>query len=150
MVDTQNKLSKVHMTRRDWRPGPNYGTDFRGGTELQVLFKKPVEVQAVRAAVESIPGFSRPDVVATSGCGGGAAGDAGCFLIRVQEVSAITTEAGKKVRASLCYRGSTLDEKGDATEDPELDSAKCVKNADGNVEISIQNSINNLITLYNL
>ena len=117
-------------------PSPNYGTDFRGGTELQVLFKRPVDVSAVRAAVESIPGFSRPDVVATSGCGGGTAGDGGCFLIRVQEVSAITPEQGVKVRSALCYRGSTSDDKGNTTEDPELDPSRCQKDVDGNYQIA--------------
>ena len=85
-------------------PGPNYGTDFRGGTELEVHFKKPIDVAQVRAAVESIPGFSRPDVVS--------AGNAGenRFLIRVQEHSSIDQPTSIKVRSALCYRGAPVDE----------------------------------------
>ena len=29
-------------------PGPNYGTDFRGGTEVEVAFNKPVDAAQVR------------------------------------------------------------------------------------------------------
>src|SRR4051812_10456552 len=81
-------------------PGPNYGTDFRGGTELEVRFKKPIDVAQLRAAVESVPGFSRPDVVS--------AGNAGenRFLIRVQEHSSLDQPTMTKVRSALCYRGS--------------------------------------------
>jgi len=99
--------------------GPNYGTDFRGGTELEVKFKKPLEAAAVRAAVESIPGFSRPDVVAV--------GDAseGRFLIRVQEHSSLDDATMLKVRQSLCNQSGHTDEKGTFTADPPLDPAKC-------------------------
>lgn len=99
--------------------GPNYGTDFRGGTELQVKFLKPLDAGAVRAAVESIPGFSRPDVVSL--------GDAkdGKFLIRVQEHSSIDEPTMAKIRRGLCFKGSTVDEKGNTILDPELDPAQC-------------------------
>ncbi len=99
--------------------GPNYGTDFRGGTELQVKFKKPLDPGVVRAAVESIPGFSRPDVVAL--------GDAseGKFLIRVQEHSSIDEPTMAKIRRALCFKGSHTDEKGVTISDPDLDPAAC-------------------------
>ena len=35
-------------------PGPNYGTDFRGGTEVEVAFGKAVDAAGVRAAVAAI------------------------------------------------------------------------------------------------
>ena len=34
-------------------PGPNYGTDFRGGTEVEVAFLKGVDAGAIRHAVEA-------------------------------------------------------------------------------------------------
>lgn len=41
--------------------GLNYGIDFAGGTEVQVRFEKPVEINALRAAVEST-GAQNPSV----------------------------------------------------------------------------------------
>src|SRR5438270_12308957 len=43
-------------------PGPNYGTDFRGGTEVEVAFKGHIDAGELRKAIES-SGFSAPDVV---------------------------------------------------------------------------------------
>ena len=43
-------------------PGLNYGTDFRGGTEVEVGLLKTVNVLELRKAVESV-GFHAPDVV---------------------------------------------------------------------------------------
>jgi preprotein translocase subunit SecF len=103
--------------------GPNYGTDFRGGTELEVHFKKVLDVGQVRAAVESIPGFSRPDVVSV--------GDPGQsrFLIRVQEHSTIDQNTERSVRMALCNAGGHTDEKGHYTPDPPLDAARCPADA---------------------
>src|SRR5689334_18472533 len=103
--------------------GPNYGTDFRGGTELEVKFKKPLDAAVVRSAVESIPGFSRPDVVAV--------GDPSesRFLIRVQEHSSLDEATMQKVRANLCLQGGYNDEKGNFVQDPPLDPARCPPDA---------------------
>ena len=43
-------------------PGPNYGTDFRGGTEIEVAFTKTIDTAAIRKAVEESH-FSSPEVV---------------------------------------------------------------------------------------
>jgi preprotein translocase subunit SecF len=99
--------------------GPNYGTDFRGGTELEVKFKKPLDAGVVRSAVESIPGFSRPDVVSVG------APNEGRFLIRVQEHSSLDEATMAKVRAGLCNQGGFNDAKGNWVADPPLDPAKC-------------------------
>ena len=40
-------------------PGPNYGTDFRGGTEVELAFVKPVDAAQIRAALEA-GGFKTP------------------------------------------------------------------------------------------
>lgn len=100
--------------------GPNYGTDFRGGTELEVKFKKPMGVAQVRAAVEKVPGFSRPDVVSV-----GSEADSR-FLIRVQEHSTIDEATKLKVRQALCFRGGFDDEKtGKFVQDADLDKGRC-------------------------
>jgi preprotein translocase subunit SecF len=100
--------------------GPNYGTDFRGGTELEVKFKKPMNVAQVRAAVEKVPGFSRPDVVSVGN------ESESRFLIRVQEHSTIDEPTKLKVRQALCFRGGDDDEKtGKFVQDPELDKGRC-------------------------
>ena len=92
-------------------PGPNYGTDFRGGTEVEVAFTQPVDASAVRSAVEA-SGFSSPEVVSD--------GDAAShqFLIRVQDISVIDDAAKAKLRAALCY-----------TDGPPVDEATCPPNA---------------------
>src|SRR5688572_7514618 len=65
-------------------PGPNYGTDFRGGTEIEVAFTKPVDGGQVRHAVTASGQFSEPDVVQVQTPTG-----AHQFLIRVQEISTV-------------------------------------------------------------
>jgi preprotein translocase subunit SecF len=99
--------------------GPNYGTDFRGGTELEVRFKKPLDPATVRSNVEAIPGFSRPDVVAV-----GDAADAR-YLIRVQEHSSLDDATTQRVRLALCYQGSATDASGNTIQDPPVDPVKC-------------------------
>src|SRR5215472_10256381 len=96
-------------------PGPNYGTDFRGGTEVEIAFSKPVNAAAVRSTVEAV-GFQTPDVVQVVD-----PNNAYHFLIRVQDVSAITDEERGALRRALCLveePGSPLD-----------DAAKCPENA---------------------
>ncbi len=114
--------------------GPNYGTDFRGGTELEVKFLKPIEAADLRRSVESIPGFSRPDVVGV--------GDPSesRFLIRVQEHSSLDEATMQKVRQNLCYQGSSIDEKGNVVQDPPLDAAACpepVRNEAGEITAGV-------------
>jgi preprotein translocase subunit SecF len=77
-------------------PGPNYGTDFRGGTEVEVAFDKPVDVGAVRKAIEQ-SGFSTPDVVQVVD-----AQNQYHFLIRVQDVSVVDDASKEKLKAALC------------------------------------------------
>ncbi len=65
-------------------PGPKLGTDFKGGTEIEIAFTQPTSGGEVRAAVEKI-GFEAPDVVSV-----GDFQNPNHFLIRVQEVSALS------------------------------------------------------------
>ncbi|MDI1475867.1 protein translocase subunit SecF [Polyangium sp. y55x31] len=81
-----------------FKPGPHLGTDFKGGTELEVAFLKPTEAGDIRAAVESL-GFNAPDVIRVKDSG---AEDTHRFLIRVQEVSALGEEQKEAIRQKLC------------------------------------------------
>jgi preprotein translocase subunit SecF len=96
-------------------PGPNYGTDFRGGTEVEIAFNKPVSAGTVRSTVEAV-GFQTPDVVQVVD-----PNNAYHFLIRVQDVSAITDEEKGELRRALCF----IDEPGV----PVDDAAKCPADA---------------------
>lgn len=94
-------------------PGPNYGTDFKGGTEVELGFKKPVSSEEVRAAVKSSNKFGDPEVLDVK--------DAipNHYIVRVQEVSNMTAETKTALSAALCY-----------AEDPKtLDPAKCPEDA---------------------
>lgn len=79
-------------------PGPKLGTDFRGGTEIEVAFSRPVTGAQIKDALQA-KGFGAADVVA-------APDDAHPhkFLIRVQEVSAISEEQKAAVNRALCLR----------------------------------------------
>jgi preprotein translocase subunit SecF len=96
-------------------PGPNYGTDFRGGTEVEIAFATPIDAAGVRSAVESA-GFSTPDVVQVVD-----PNKPYHFLVRVQDVSAITEAEKESLRQALCY-----------VEDPQApinEAVKCPPNA---------------------
>ncbi|HZU81613.1 MAG TPA: protein translocase subunit SecF [Polyangiaceae bacterium] len=96
-------------------PGPNYGTDFRGGTEVEIAFSKPIDAAAVRHGIEAV-GFQTPDVVQVVD-----PNNPYHFLIRVQDVSAITDEEKEALRRALCL----VDDPGAALDDP----LKCPENA---------------------
>jgi preprotein translocase subunit SecF len=96
-------------------PGPNYGTDFRGGTEVEIAFGTKMDTAGVRSAVEKA-GFSTPDVVQVVD-----PNKPYHFLIRVQDVSAITDQEKDALRRALCF----IDEPGAPLDDPR----KCPDNA---------------------
>lgn len=79
-------------------PGPNLGTDFVGGTEVEVAFRGGVEAQAVREAVQAA-GFSTPDVIRVQDPTFEAR-----YLIRVQEVSTLSDATRAELETALCYR----------------------------------------------
>lgn len=83
-------------------PGPRLGTDFIGGTEVEVAFKQPVEASQVREAVAAA-GFSSPDVVRVD-----SPDNPHQFMIRVQEVSALDEAQQQAISQRLCL----VDEKG--------------------------------------
>ena len=62
-------------------PGPNFGIDFKGGTELELQFKGNLSVGDLRKTVMEL-GYDRPEVVEV-------AGQKNRFIVRIQEVSAL-------------------------------------------------------------
>src|ERR1700690_1784557 len=111
-------------------PGPNYGTDFRGGTEVEIAFNKAVDPGAVRQAVEAA-GFQTPDVVQVVD-----PNSAYHFLIRVQDVSAITEPEKGALRAALCYLDDPAANLADPSKCPENARATEVKFSAGGDKIS--------------
>jgi len=77
-------------------PGPNYGTDFRGGTEIELSFTKQVTAGELRSAIEGA-GFASPEVLEVQD-----PKNPWRFLVRVQEVSAISDQLQAQVKAALC------------------------------------------------
>ena len=96
-------------------PGLNYGTDFRGGTEVEVAFNKPVDAARIRKAVEESH-FTAPDVVQVRD-----QTNPYHFLIRVPDVSVVDDRSKNQLKAALCL-----------TEDPKApvaNEAACPPNA---------------------
>lgn len=78
-------------------PGPNYGTDFRGGTEIEVAFTAPTTAGEIRDAVVHSGQFSEPDVVQVQ-----SAPDVWQFLVRVQEISTVDETTKNALKQALC------------------------------------------------
>jgi preprotein translocase subunit SecF len=78
------------------KPGPKLGTDFKGGTELEVAFTAPVTAAEIRASVERA-GFSAPDVVAVND-----RSNPHRYLIRVKDVSVLEESQKETIRDRLC------------------------------------------------
>jgi preprotein translocase subunit SecF len=78
------------------KPGPNLGTDFKGGTEIEVEFKGDTGSGEIRDAVIA-SGFSAPDVIRVSENKA-----RNRYLVRVQEVSTIGAEKQRQIARVLC------------------------------------------------
>jgi preprotein translocase subunit SecF len=111
-------------------PGPNYGTDFRGGTEIEMAFGEPIDAAGVRAAVTGV-GFSAPDVVQVVD-----ANKPYHFLIRVQDVSAITEADKVTLRRALCFVDDPESAIGDPVKCPPSARATEVKFSAGGDKVS--------------
>jgi preprotein translocase subunit SecF len=94
-------------------PGPNYGTDFKGGTEVEIAFTKPVTRRRSAGVEES--GFQNPDVVQVTD-----ANNPYHFLVRVQDVSAITETEKVALKQALCYADDSQAPINDETRCPRL------------------------------
>ncbi len=108
-------------------PGPNMGTDFKGGTEVELAFSGTVTDDHIRDAVERA-GFSSPDVIRVND-----EENPNRFLIRVREVSSITPEERLEIESALCF-GDNLD----ATRCPEAKQASEVKFSPGGDKITLR------------
>jgi preprotein translocase subunit SecF len=108
-------------------PGLTLGTDFKGGTEIEVAFNTSVEASQVREAVVA-SGFPSPDVIKVDD-----ATHPNRFLIRVQQVSTITPEKQAELERTLCF-GDKLP----ADQCPEDKIANEVKFSPGGDKISVR------------
>jgi len=77
--------------------GPNYGVDFKGGTEVELAFSKPVTASELREAAAST-GFGRPEIIAVSD-----ARNAYHYLVRLRETSALDADQEATLRNALCF-----------------------------------------------
>jgi preprotein translocase subunit SecF len=107
-------------------PGPNLGTDFVGGTEIEVAFNAPIEADRVRSALETI-GLHDADVVEVRT--GGREVDR--YIIRVSEVSSVSEETRRTAEQKLC-----LAPVADATDCPPERHATEVKFSPGGDRIT--------------
>lgn len=74
-------------------PGPNYGIDFAGGTEIQLAFQGDVDTAELRSILDEI-GHAGADVVRVEG-------QANEFMIRVREVSSLSEEQTERLEAAV-------------------------------------------------
>ena len=120
-------------------PGPNYGTDFRGGTEVEIAFLKPVDAADLRHAVQKA-GFATPDIVQVVD-----KANPWHFLIRVQEVTSISEKQKDELRNALCY---SPDNKPDTSRCPADARATEVKFSAGGDKIDTRYDVDpNLATI---
>src|SRR5262245_32621870 len=82
------------------RFAPVMGTDFRGGTEVEVAFKGAVDTGQVRKALQQ-SGFGTSDVIKVEDTK-----QANHYLIRVQEVSTLSPETKAALERALCLNPS--------------------------------------------
>src|SRR5262245_6025184 len=73
-------------------PGPNLGTDFAGGTELQVKFRGNVTSHELREALES-KGFEGAEVINVQG-------SANEYIVRVHQVSPLDAASVSRLEAA--------------------------------------------------
>jgi preprotein translocase subunit SecF len=78
------------------KPTPRLGTDFKGGTEIEVAFSKATNPQEIREATAGA-GFSRPDVIRVTDDR-----NPHRYLIRVEEVSSIDEAKKAGLMRALC------------------------------------------------
>jgi len=103
------------------------GTDFRGGTEIEVAFRGHVTVADIRGAVAAA-GFGTPDVIKIDD-----PRNPDRYLVRVEEVSTIGHDIQTKVERALCF-GTNLD----AAACPPEKQAQEVKFSPGGDKISVR------------
>lgn len=78
-------------------PGPNYGTDFRGGTEIEVAFKQAINVAEARHKVTASGQFSDPEFIHVE-----TPKSPNAYIVRVQEISTVDEGTKEQVKKALC------------------------------------------------
>ncbi len=81
-----------------WKPGPRYGIDFLGGTELTVQFNGPVSTDDIRSALERM-GNERPEVVPTQN-----SARSNEYIIRVEKTSSLAPRERDQIQRELTRR----------------------------------------------
>ncbi len=74
-------------------PGPNWGLDFKGGTEIQLAFSGNVTAAELRTTMTTI-GHTAGEVLSVDGLPNE-------YIVRINEVSAVTTADKERIRARL-------------------------------------------------
>jgi preprotein translocase subunit SecF len=74
-------------------PGPRFGIDFKGGTEVEFVCKGDVSSSELRSDVLGL-GFGAPDVIAVQG-------QKNRFILRLEQISSWPAEQVKKSRAAI-------------------------------------------------
>ncbi|MDH5674911.1 MAG: protein translocase subunit SecF [Myxococcales bacterium] len=74
-------------------PGPNFGIDFKGGTELEIEFPGEIGSGEVRQTVASL-GYVNPEVIEV-------VGSERRFIIRIQEVSSLPADQVARIETGL-------------------------------------------------
>lgn len=108
-------------------PGPQLGTDFKGGTEIELAFKQEVTDGDIRSAIENA-GFSSPDLIRVNDDE-----NPHRYMIRIKDVSTIEAAEQRMIEAALCF-GTQLDE----TKCPESSRAAEVKFSPGGDKITVR------------
>jgi preprotein translocase subunit SecF len=83
-------------------PGPKFGIDFAGGTEIQVRFQGDVGPNEVRTTMEEL-GYDRPEVVSVQG-------SPNEYMIRVREISSLTKGEKSSITKGLKGLGASLEQ----------------------------------------
>ena len=76
-------------------PGPNWGLDFKGGTELQVAFHGAVAASELRSTLDQL-GYPGSDVLTVER-------QQNQYIIRVREVSSLSVTAKNAIRAHILH-----------------------------------------------
>src|SRR4051812_20633789 len=82
-------------------PRLNYGVDFAGGTELQIHFKKPIDVGDLRDEVGKL-GFGEPTVQRYG------SESENQFLVRVERIALLTGEKSEAIKADVLASMPTM------------------------------------------
>jgi preprotein translocase subunit SecF len=74
-------------------PGPNWGIDFTGGTEVQLQFRGDVPTAELRAILGEL-GYQSPDVISVQD-------QPNQYIVRVREVSTLPTDIEERIRGQV-------------------------------------------------